>query len=70
MVARIDAISLVSILKITSEFFRKISALASLDGGSLMSGASAWQMAAALRLDVVDTLILALQLFKFNIICP
>lgn len=60
ILARIDAISLVSILKITSEFFRKISALEPVDGGNLRSGASARQMPAATRLDLVDTLILAL----------
>jgi hypothetical protein len=60
MLARKDAISLVSILKITLEDFREISGMQSVDGISLRSGASAWQMLAAMRLDLVDTVILAL----------
>jgi hypothetical protein len=60
MLARKDAISLVSVLKITFEFFREISGLQSVAGISRRSGASAWQMAAAIRLDLVDTVILAL----------
>jgi hypothetical protein len=60
MLARKDAISLVSILKITLELLREISGMQSVDGISWRSGASAWQMLAAMRLDLVDTVILAL----------
>ena len=60
MLARKDAISLVSILKITLELLREISVMQSVDGISRRSGASAWQMLAAMRLDLVDTVILAL----------
>jgi hypothetical protein len=60
MLARKDAISLVSILKITLELLREISGMQSVDGISRRSGVSAWQMLAAMRLDLVDTVILAL----------
>ena len=60
MLARKDAISLVSILKITLELLREISGMQSVDGISLRSGVSAWQMLAAMRLDLVDKVILAL----------
>jgi hypothetical protein len=68
--ARKDAMSFVSMVKITSEFFREISALPSAFGRRLRSGASASRIEVAARLDFTDTLILALQLFKVNIVCP
>ena len=60
MLARKDAISLVSTVKTTSEFLRQISALPSVFGNRLRSGASASRIEAATRLDLVETLILAL----------
>jgi hypothetical protein len=50
----------VSIVKMMSEFFREISALPSVLGRRLRSGASASRIEVAARLDFVDTLILAL----------
>jgi hypothetical protein len=58
--ARSDAMSPVSIVKMTSEFFREISALPSVFGRRLRSGASASRIEAAARLDFAETLILAL----------
>jgi hypothetical protein len=60
MLARKDAMSPVSMVKMMSEFFRKISALPSVLGRRFRSGASAWRIEAAVRLDFSDTLILAL----------
>jgi hypothetical protein len=60
MLARSDAMSLVSMVKMTSEFLRKIFALPSVLGRRLRSGASASRIEAATRLDLAETLILAL----------
>jgi hypothetical protein len=60
MLARKDAMSTVSIVKMTSEFFREISALPSVLGRRFKSGASASRIEVATRLDFVDILILAL----------
>ena len=58
--ARKDAISFVSMVKMISEFLREISALPSVLGRRLRSGASASRIEAATRLDLADILILAL----------
>jgi hypothetical protein len=67
--ARSDAMSGVSMSKTISEPSREISALPSVLGRRIMSGARASQIEAAARLDFADTLILALQFFKVNVIC-
>jgi len=69
MLARSDAMSGVSMSKITSEFIREISALPSVLGRRFRSGASASRIEAAARLDFADILILALKLFEVNVIC-
>jgi hypothetical protein len=60
MLARKEAMSPVLMVKMTSEFFREISALPSVLGRRLRSGASASRIEAAARLEFGDTLILAL----------
>ena len=68
MLARSDAMSPVSILKITSEFLREIVALPSSFGRRARSGTSAAPIESAARLLFVDILILALQLFNVNVV--
>src|SRR5581483_279796 len=70
MLARSDAMSSVSILKITSEFCREIVALPSSFGRRGRSGASADLIESAARFSFGDNLTLALQLFSVNVICP
>jgi hypothetical protein len=60
MLARKDAISLVSISRTMSEFFKEISALLLSLGIRWRSGASALHTVAALRFDFAEILILAL----------
>jgi len=60
MLARSDAMLGVSMAKMTSEFFREISALPSVLGKRFRSGASASRIEVATRLDFAHTLILAL----------
>ena len=68
MLARNDAMSGVSMLKMMSEFLREIIALPSVLGRRFRSGASASRIEAATRLDFADIRILALQLFKVNVV--
>jgi len=68
MLARNDAMSSVSILKITSEFFREMVALPSSFGRRERSGVSAAPIEFAARLLFDDSLILALQLFSVNVV--
>ena len=70
MLARSDAISLVSILKITSVFLREIVALTSSFGRRGRSGASADMIELAVRLFLGDSLILTMQLFSVNVVRP
>ena len=69
MLARSDAMSSVSMMKMMSEFLKEISVLPSLLGRRIRSGESASQIDAAVRLDFAATLILALQLFNVNVVC-
>ena len=70
MLARNDAMSSVSILKKTSEFSREINALTSSFGRRERSGVSAARIEFTARLLSDDSLILALQLFSVNVVCP
>jgi hypothetical protein len=70
MLARNDAMSSVSILKIMSEFFREIVALPSSFGRRERSGTSAAPIEFAARLFFGDIRILALQLFSVNVVRP